>query len=265
MLGPSRILERDPLDAAVAQRPAQDREALGEPGADHRVLWLGRRRASAGEVAHQLVAQLGCAAGVARCQATGTRLRAWRYAQRTHPGVRAGTPRGRASPERSRSSWACDSEPAGHRRALDAGRRRDPRRRALAGGQIALGGQLGVGLEHHPARDAELRRERPGRWKPRTRARACRCGPTRAGPARAARAGSRPSRGRASRADRARRQLAPSARPQLDLNSGPVAAYGFRPHHTARSDRRTKVQKITVDRGRPGRSDRRHLLRRAGR
>ena len=178
---------------------------------------------------------------------------------------RAETPRGPASPERSPARRRWDSEPAGTGGRSVLGVAATRVGAPWLDGQIALGGQLSVGLEHDAARDPELCGERPGRGQPRSRAASRPLAHlTRAAAARAARAGSRPSRGRAPAEGRARPKLALSAPPQLDLNTEPVAAYGSRSQ--AKRDRTGgRSAGDHGRRGRPGRSDRRHLLRRAGR
>ena len=60
---PARVLERDPLDAAAAQPAADQREALGEAGADEHLLGVGGGAADAAEVLGERLAQPGTPRG----------------------------------------------------------------------------------------------------------------------------------------------------------------------------------------------------------
>ncbi len=154
VLVPAGVLERDPLDAAPAQRAAQQREALHEAGAHEHVLGVGVGAAHPAQVPGERFAQVRQPARVAVAERIQPRV-AQRRAQRAQPDLareveqvgQAGVEVvGEALQQRARR-WAL---------ARGAHGLGDPHRRPLAGREIALGGELPVGLAHHPARDAEL-------------------------------------------------------------------------------------------------------------
>ena len=62
---------------------------------------------------------------------------------------------------RARRGAACADSPS-RRRACERGGLRHARTGALAQAQIALGGELGVGVDHDPPRNAELARQIAG-------------------------------------------------------------------------------------------------------
>ena len=142
---------------AIGERPAQERVALGEPGGDERVLGLGSGATRTAEVAHQLVAQLRRAAGIAGAE---RRLRCRRSAARSD---RAQSARGNAPrsgiPGRRSQVMPGSNGLRRERRALGARGGGDPGRRALGRRQVALGGELTVSLEHDAAGDTERVRE----------------------------------------------------------------------------------------------------------
>ena len=159
VLGPTRLLDGDPLEPAVTKRAAQDREPLRESVAHERVLGLGRGAPRPSEIAHQLVAQLRGAARIARAEGVECRLSQGR-SQRPHP-ARAGK---RLEVRDARLEVVAVvrlQRARRNRRALEAERPRHAGRRALRRGQVALGAELSVGLEHDSARDVQLGRERP--------------------------------------------------------------------------------------------------------
>ena len=141
---PSRLLDRDAIEAAVAKHPAEDGESLGESVADERVLRLRSGAADAAEVCHQLVSQRGGAARVLVSQLTELHV-ARGGAQRSQPAIT----------REAREVRDCRPEIVHVPRLERAGRQRrslhrrgvrDPGRRPLARGQVALRGQLPVRL-----------------------------------------------------------------------------------------------------------------------
>ena len=157
-LGVARVLERDPAHAGRRERAADEAEPLPEPAGDDDLLRRGGDAADAAEVVGERRAQHGDAARVAVAEVVVGHGRE-RRAQRAQPASpREGGDVGRVRAEVEPST-------RGRGRGLDARRRApghgagDVRPRALAQGQVALGGELRVGVGHDLARDAELTRE----------------------------------------------------------------------------------------------------------
>ena len=154
--GSSTAMRRRPRAGQGA--PAQ-RDPLGHTRRDHHAGRVARDAAHAPEVGGQRPPQLRCAARVAVVEAGGGRV-AQRPAERGEPA--------RAGEERDVGRARAEVEARGALRGWDRGgverrQRRvgDPRRRALARRQVALGHELLVGLDHHAAGDAEIARQGP--------------------------------------------------------------------------------------------------------
>ncbi len=160
-------LDGDLPDPAGAQDPAQQRQAVGEAGADHDALRVGVHPARPRQVLGQHGAQFDAAERVAVTEGVvgggGERL-----AGGPEPGgsreagqvggaglqVVPGTGPGRAGGGRRRAGAARRGPPG------------DPGPRALAGGEPALGHQFGVGVGDRVAGDAQVGGERPGGRQP---------------------------------------------------------------------------------------------------
>ena len=156
-----RVLHPDAPCAAGDERAGEERHALRHAGSDHDALGVAVHAAGAAEVARQGDAQLGRAARVAVVE-PGVGCVAQRAPQRPEPG-RAREQRhvgaARAVVEARRLVGAR----SGDRQRRGDGRLRHAGRRALGGDQVALRAELGVGVDDHSPRHAELARERARR------------------------------------------------------------------------------------------------------
>ena len=156
--GPARgILDGDPAPAAGDERAPEQRHPLRHPGG-RRSRARGRRRRRA----------RGPGRRRARCAARAPRAGRRSRAERRGPSAaRAAARRARRRAGRARRPGRRDGSRSAARarpraRAAPARRARRPARRAWrrpARDEIALGNELRVGLDDHPARDAELARE----------------------------------------------------------------------------------------------------------
>ena len=160
VLGVRRVLDGDPARAGGTHRARGQREPLGEPRADHDV---GRIRAGATrtvEVCGERDAQLrdAVAVEVGEPLAGGVREHATEAAQ-------PGGPRELGDVRAAGAEVELDGRGL-EDRAVDLGDRcvaGDARRAARRAGEVALGGQLRVGLDDDAARHAQLGGERAGR------------------------------------------------------------------------------------------------------
>jgi len=156
--GAPGILDRDPGRPARDERPCEQRHPLRHAGGHEHVPGIAGHAPHSAEVPDERTSQLGGAARIAVVEAgVGRVTQATAYRrQPTRPGEQRHV--GRAGAE-------IEARPALHRR-FDGGVGRlecslgDARRGALAGGEVTLGDQLVVGLDHDAARDAQLARER---------------------------------------------------------------------------------------------------------
>ena len=159
----ARVLDRDPPRAAGAQHAADERHRLGDAAADHDPLGRRLHAADAAQVGGQRGAQPRVPAG-RRVAEVGVGHLAQRAPLGRGPGrareerqVRGSGPQVVARRRRRRLGRAGggDRRPRGH-----------ARRGAAVDREIALGRELPVRLHHHPARDAELGRQRAARGQP---------------------------------------------------------------------------------------------------
>ena len=152
-VGAAGLLDGDPPHAARGQRPAREREPLGQARGHHDRRGVGGDAAHPAEVRGERAAQLGGSARVAVAQARVGRV-AQSLAQRRGPrGAREERDVGRAGAEveARRTGLRCRRG-----RRLSGGARGHPRGGALARHEIALGRELRVGLHDDPAGDAQL-------------------------------------------------------------------------------------------------------------
>ncbi len=152
---------------AASQPPAGERQALPEAGADHQVLGVGRRAASASQIVGQRLPQRRLAAGIAVADGVERRL-APGAAHRSQPSV-AGEAEQVGQPRREVVGEPLDQRRRGGPRRVGADALGDPHRRPLAGLQVALGDELLVGGGDDAAGDPELRGERAAGGQPRPR------------------------------------------------------------------------------------------------
>src|SRR5690349_7503971 len=158
----ARVLEPDPPGAAREECPADDALRLRVAVGDDDPIRLGDNPADPAEIVGEGPAQRLDPAWIAITE-IGIGHPVYRVAQATQP-LRAREARN------IRGAWT-QVEPRGRVRDERPARRRqtarcrlgDARSRALAQGQVALGGELRVGADDDAAGDPELAGEIPGR------------------------------------------------------------------------------------------------------
>ena len=154
LLGVGRVLDRDAAGAAGGERVAEQRERLGVAARDHDARRVGDHAADAAEVVGERLAE-GLEADPVAVLEVGVGHRRERLAGRAQPGgAREARDVGNAGAEveaRRRRRSGRRLVPVG-----GGGRVRHARARALPEAQVALGGELAVGVDHHAAGDAEL-------------------------------------------------------------------------------------------------------------
>ena len=160
LAGPAGVLDPDPRGAALSQGAPDHRHPVRDAGADQDAAGLAHGGACASEVVGERHPQAAVAARPA--------VEEPRVGQLAHRAGGGGLPA--AAGKRGHVGEAGPQVVAG--RGLALHRRARPRRPgadglrharsgAAARGQVALGHQLGVGVDHDPPRDAELPRQRP--------------------------------------------------------------------------------------------------------
>ena len=159
----ARILDADPACAAGPQHARDERERLGDAAAHHDPLGRRLHAADPAEVGGERGAQPRVPGGIRVAEVGVGRL-----AQRPPRGPRPG--QAREQRQVGRAGAQVEARERGVARDGVRGRgdrpRRHPRRRARPHGEVPLGGELAVRLDHHAARDAELRGQRPARRQP---------------------------------------------------------------------------------------------------
>ena len=155
------VLHGDPAPAAGDERAPEERHPLGHARGHDHALGVGRHAAYAAEVGGKRATQLGRAARIAVVEPRVGRV-AERAPDRGEPG-RAREERhvGPAGPEVEARRSRIGQPRLRSGRA--GGHRRHARLPALAGHEVALRRELGVGLDDHAAREPELAGKAPAR------------------------------------------------------------------------------------------------------